>query len=131
MTNARHQSIDLESTPFYHMVSRCVRRAFLCGEDPLTGKNFDHRKEWLVDRIKSLGEIFSIDVCAYAALSNHYHLILHVNLDQSKQWSDREVVAYKITIIKFPKLLIITFGRNHMKLPHCGHNKIGLCQIII
>jgi len=62
MTFARHCSIDLESTPYYHMVSRCVRRSFLCGEDPVTGKNFDHRKQWLVDRIKTLGEIFSMDV---------------------------------------------------------------------
>ena len=92
MTIARRNTIDLESTPYYHIVSRCVRRSFLCGEDPLTGKNFDHRKQWLVDRIKTLGDIFSMDVCAYAAMSNHYHLILHVDLDQAKQWTDREVI---------------------------------------
>jgi len=72
MTSARHCSIDLESTPYYHLVSRCVRRSFLCEEDPVTGKNFDHRKQWLVDRIKTLGDIFSLNVCAYAAMSNHY-----------------------------------------------------------
>jgi len=92
MTIARRNTIDLESTPYYHLVSRCVRRSFLCGEDPVTGKNFDHRKQWLVDRIKTLGDIFSIDVCAYAAMPNHYHLILHVDLNQSKQWTDREVI---------------------------------------
>ena len=92
MTIARRNSIDLESTPYYHIVSRCVRKAFLCGEDPVTGNNFDHRKQWLVDRIKTLGDIFSMDVCAYAAMPNHYHLILHVDLNQSKQWTDREVI---------------------------------------
>jgi len=51
MATARHCSTHLESTPYYHVVSRCVRRSFLCGEDPVTGKNFDHRKQWLVDRI--------------------------------------------------------------------------------
>jgi len=58
MTIVRRNTIDLESTPYYHIVSRCVRRSFLCGEDPVTGNNFDHRKQWLVDRIKTLGEIF-------------------------------------------------------------------------
>jgi len=101
MTSARHCLIDLESTPYYHLVSRCVRRSFLCGDDPLTGKNFDHRKQWLVDRIKILGDIFSMDVCAYAAMSNHYHLILHMDLDQSKQWSDREIIERWGTL--FPK----------------------------
>lgn len=66
MTRARSQQISLEGTPFYHCVARCVRRAFLCGEDSLTGQSYEHRKQWIVDKLMELAEIFAIDVCAYA-----------------------------------------------------------------
>lgn len=92
MTRARHQQISLDDTPYYHCISRCVRRAYLCGNDPVTGKNFDHRKRWLVTRIKQLSAQFAIDVCAYAVMSNHYHLVLHVNQADAESWTDEEVI---------------------------------------
>ncbi len=72
MTQARSQQISLEDTPYYHCISRCVRRAFLCGEDHVTGANYEHRKTWVVEKLKELSEVFAIDVCAYAIMSNHY-----------------------------------------------------------
>ena len=42
---ARSQIVDASEVGIYHCVSRCVRRAFLCGEDALTGRNFDHKRE--------------------------------------------------------------------------------------
>jgi len=92
MTQARKQLIDISATPFYHCVNRCVRRAFLYGEDRYTKKSFNHRKQWLVDRFKFLSEVFSINVAAYAVMSNHYHLVLHVDSEKAKVWSDLEVV---------------------------------------
>ena len=92
MTLARKHQICLKSTPYYHIVNRCVRRAFLCGHDKLTGKDFSHRKQWLVDRIKYLGEIFSIRICAFAVLSNHYHLVLCVDTDMSESWTHEEIL---------------------------------------
>ena len=60
MTRARKELIAVEDTPFYHCISRCVRRAYLCGEDDQSGQNFDHRKGWLVERIKFLSSVFAI-----------------------------------------------------------------------
>ncbi|MEJ2743419.1 MAG: transposase, partial [Gammaproteobacteria bacterium] len=44
MTKPRNSLISLEDTTYYHIVSRCVRRSFLCGLDALSGKNFEHRR---------------------------------------------------------------------------------------
>ena len=79
MTISRESQVSLETTTYYHVVSRCVRRAFLCGDDPLMKKNFDHRKQWLVEYIRFLSSVFSLKVCAYAVMSNHCHLVLHVD----------------------------------------------------
>ena len=92
MTQARKNQISLSDTPYYHCMGRCVRRAFLCGEDTFTGKDYSHRKQWIVDKLKELAELFAIDVCAYAVMSNHYHLVLKINYEQSKHFSDEEVI---------------------------------------
>jgi hypothetical protein len=85
--------INFQQTRYYHVVSRCVRRAFLCGFDKVTGKNFDHRKEWLIGRVKQLSSIFSIQIASYAILSNHFHLTLYVDTEAALQWSDHEGIT--------------------------------------
>jgi len=93
MTTARSNQIDLNATPYYHCMTRCVRRSFLCGVDKDTGKDYSHRKPWIVSRIKHLASIFAIHVCAYAVMSNHYHLVLFVNDEMASKWTDEEVQA--------------------------------------
>ena len=112
MTRARSQQVSLEDTPYYHCISRCVRRAYLCGDDVVTGRNFDHRKRWLVQRIKELASHFSIDVCAYAVMSNHYHLVLHVDQDKARAWTDDEVIEHWSTLFPGHKALIETLTLN-------------------
>ena len=92
MPQPRKNLINLDDTPYYHCVSRCVRRAFLCGKDPVTGQSFEHRREWVENRLLELAGIFSIDVCAYAVMSNHTHVVLHVDKAAAQTWSLREVV---------------------------------------
>jgi REP element-mobilizing transposase RayT len=92
MTRPRSQLVSLEATPYYHCIARCVRRAWLYGDDPYTGKNFDHRKPWLVERLKLLADIYAIDIAAYAVMSNHYHVVLHVDAARCASWSDDEVI---------------------------------------
>ena len=93
MTTARKNLIDPASTPYYHCMARCVRRAFLCGKDDFSGKNYEHRRQWVVERLKELTEVFAIELCAYAVMSNHYHVVLHINREQGESWSTREVLG--------------------------------------
>jgi REP element-mobilizing transposase RayT len=92
VTTARRKQIHIETTPYYHCMARCVRRAFLCGDDHFSGQNYDHRKQWIVDKLKELAGIFAIDICAYAVMSNHYHVVLRVDQDRANDWSKEEVI---------------------------------------
>lgn len=103
MATARSEQVDLSVTPYYHCMTRCVRRAFLCGEDHYSGKNFDHRKEWVRDRLRFLTSLFAIDVCAYAVMSNHLHVLLHVDAERAAAWSDAEMMRRYTTLYPMSK----------------------------
>lgn len=94
MTLPRKQLVSLDATPYYHCVSRCVRRAFLCGKDPVSGKNYEHRREWVEDRILYLAKYFCIQVAAYAVMSNHYHIVLRVDKESAVNFSPKEVIEH-------------------------------------
>jgi REP element-mobilizing transposase RayT len=92
MTTARAQQISLADTPYYHIMSRCVRRSYLCGTDKLTGQCYEHRRQWIEDRIRLLSTVFSIEICSYAVTSNHYHIVLKIDLASTENWSFDEVI---------------------------------------
>jgi len=92
MTRPRKTLICPDTTPYYHCVSRCVRRAFLCGRDNRTGQCFEHRRQWIEDKLLELPRIYALDVCAYAVMSNHYHVVLHLDSAQAGGWDLHEVV---------------------------------------
>ena len=105
MTRPREALISLADTPYYHITSRCVRRAFLCGVDHYSGKNYEHRRQWVVDRIRLLSSLFAIDVCAYAVMNNHYHLVLKICPEQIEEISDNDVMDRWCALFKGPLLI--------------------------
>jgi REP element-mobilizing transposase RayT len=105
MTRPRKALISLADTPYYHITSRCVRRAYLCGVDHYSGQNYEHRRQWVVDRIRLLSSLFAIDVCAYAVMSNHYHLVLKVCAEQLEGLSDEEIMERWCAMFKGPLLI--------------------------
>ena len=94
MPKPRYTQVSLEATPYYHCVSRCVRRAFLCGQDAQSGQSYEHRRGWIEEKIQTLGQIFAIDIAAYAVMSNHYHLVLHIDHAGATHWSRQEVIEH-------------------------------------
>lgn len=92
MPQPRYSQVSLEDTPFYHCVSRTVRRAFLCGVDHYSGESYEHRRDWIEQRLLQLTQAFAIDIAAYAVMSNHVHVVLRVDVDTAQAWSSIEVV---------------------------------------
>lgn len=92
MPKPRKQQISLDATPYYHCVSRCVRRAFLCGTDKSTGECYEHRRGWLEEKLLALPQTFAINIAAYAIMSNHYHVVLYIDKKQADEWTDIEVI---------------------------------------
>ncbi|ACA87891.1 transposase [Shewanella woodyi] len=92
MPRPRRTQMSIEDTSWYHCCSRVTRRARLFGNDELTGKNYDYRRDWVESLLLKLGDIFAIDVAAYAVMSNHLHLVLQIDIELANRWTDREVV---------------------------------------
>jgi len=92
MPRPRKQQISLDATPFYHCVSSCVRRAFLCGVDSVSGRSYEHRRHQIQHDILRLGSLFYIDIAAFAVMSNHYHLVLHVDRDEATKADPKDIV---------------------------------------
>lgn len=70
---ARGEILDPLEVQTCHTVQRCVRRAFLCGEDPLTGQSFEHRRGWIRIRPEFLASAFGVDWLTFSVMSNHLH----------------------------------------------------------
>lgn len=96
MTTPRRLLIDAEQPMHDHLISRCVRRAWLCGKRGR--KDYSHRKAWLEARISQLAPCFALEVHAYAIMSNHFHLVVHFDPTAARAWSSEEVVDRWLTL---------------------------------
>ena len=105
MATPRYSQVSLDETPWYHVVSRCVRRAYLCGIDYITGQSYEHRRDWVETRIMQLAAIFSIDVAAYSVMSNHYHIVVRVDRDRVAEMSTFEVIQRWAQLYQGPLII--------------------------
>lgn len=105
MARPHQELISFEDTHYYHCINRCVRRAFLYGEDHLTSKNYEHRKTWVVERLALLSRVFAIDIAAYAVMSKHLHLVLRVDAAQTEQWTEQDIIQHWSNLFQLPVLI--------------------------
>lgn len=105
MPQPRHRLVNLEATPFYHVMSRCVRQQFLCGIDRQTGRDFSYRKEWIRERVHKVASAFALHIYAYAIMSNHFHLIVAIDQEAARKWTNLEVARRWRMIFKGPPIL--------------------------
>ncbi len=92
MTIARKHLVNDDIEASYHCTSRCVRRAFLCGFDVLTKKDFGHRRRWFRERMEFLVDSFTIDILGFGLMENHTHILCRMRPDIRNALSDEEVV---------------------------------------
>lgn len=105
MTRPRGVQVCVQDTPYYHIVSRCVRRSYLCGYDKIAGKSYEHRRQWIENRIRLLSSIYAIDICAYAVMSNHIHLVVKICPERAAVLDEAQVLERWICLFKGPLLV--------------------------
>ena len=102
---ARKEIVRDGEPGIYHCWSRCCRRAYLLGKDPLTGKNHSHRRQWVIERLELLVANFVVDVCFLAVLSNHLHLVLRTTPRLVKRMGTWEVARRWLRVFPGKRVL--------------------------
>jgi REP element-mobilizing transposase RayT len=92
MATPRSKLIDSEDPMHYHLISRCVRRVWLCGIDSVSGIDYSYRKPWIEERLFRLARCFAVELNGYAIMSNHFHLVVYFDPKAANAWSDEEII---------------------------------------
>ena len=98
MTTARALIVQPGVAGNFHCVSRCVRRAWLCGVDPLTKRDYSHRRDLIKQRLFALADIFAVGIHSFAVMSNHVHLVIRVEPELTATWADQEVAERGVAL---------------------------------
>ncbi len=99
MPAPRSTFVDEAVTPWYHCISRCVRRAFLCGQ------GYEYRKEWIENRLQELVGVFAVELAGFAIMDNHLHLLVRLDSTKAREWSVDEVVWRWLSVFPLQTLI--------------------------
>ena len=67
----RSEPLSRRSVCVVHFIQRCIRKSHLAGFFAVSGKSYEHRREWIRCRVERLASVFGIDVLSYSIMSNH------------------------------------------------------------
>ena len=100
---ARKKLLLRDGVQVVHCYTRCVRREFLAGVDPLTGQDFSYRRDWIRSLLQEQAALFGIETGFHVQMSNHLHLVLRTRPDVVKRWSKEKVVQNWLKIAKLKR----------------------------
>jgi hypothetical protein len=104
-SSARRKLLGRDRKAVYHCWTRCVRRAFLCGRDPYSRKDYSHRRDWIITREEQLAGLFAIEVEFRAEMRNHLHAVLRTRPEIARRLSSVEVARRWLTITRLAKCM--------------------------
>ncbi len=110
MTLSRSGQNPPISIPFYHCIGQYVTRSFVCADSIASQHPFEQHGHLTTAALAKLSSIFAVTVCAYAVMHNYYHLVLSVDYDAAKSWSDTDVLDRWCQL--FPSPLLVQRFRN-------------------
>lgn len=102
MTQPRRLTVFDDRPGLYHCVTRCVRQAFLCDTTTPCSRDGEARQAWIERRILELAECFAVGIYAWAAMSNHCHIVVLLDPLKPQNWSDAEVARRWCRISQYP-----------------------------
>lgn len=99
----RRRILGRGADPIVHCWNRCVRRAYLCGRDRLSGRSFEHRRDWIIEVEGQLAELFAIEIEFRAEMQNHFHVVLRPRSDIASRWTREQIVIRWLKIAKLKR----------------------------
>lgn len=88
---ARSSMICPDTITIAHVWTQVTQQMFLLGDDPLTSKDFSHRKDWFIEIMAHQSMFMAVDILRFAIMDNHTHFLLRTRPDIVRGWSDQEV----------------------------------------
>ena len=129
-STSRRKLLGRARKAVFHCSTRCVRRAFLCGQDPLTGQDYSHRRDWIINREEQLAQLFTIEVEFRAEMSNHLHVMLRTRPEIAKRLRPREVARRWLTITKLAKCMSDEMPEpDEKKIDELAGNKTEIAEL--